>query len=137
MILPSPLHEAAPRPIWPTMSLRRIFSLLLLVSLVLAPLSMVGGSSAMAMGGPAMAAMSHADTALATPPCHDSTGDDEAPDTDQLSGNCCVMMCVAIPPIGGQLAAHVLPAQIRQFLPPARGPHGLEPEADPPPPRFS
>ena len=137
MILPSPLHEARHGPIWPAVSLRRIFSLLLLVSFVLAPLSMVGGSSAMAMAGHAMAGMSHPETAQATPPCHKSKGGDEAPDIDQPTVNCCVMMCVAIPPIGGQLAAHVLPDQIRQSLPLAPGPHGLEPEADPPPPRFS
>ena len=121
------------------MSFRRILSLLLLVGLVLAPLSMIGGSSAMAMGGKAMTGMSHEQIAADTPPCHDkkSQRDDNAPDTKQPPGNCCVMMCVAIPSVGGQLAAHLLPPQIRQPLPPASGPHGLEPEADPPPPRFS
>lgn len=118
-------------------SFRRILSLLLLVGLVLAPLSMMGAAPAMAMDGKAMAGMSH--EAASTPPCHGKRPQrgDHAPDTKQLPGNCCVMMCVAIPAVGGQLAAHMMPPQIRQALPPARGPHGLEPEADPPPPRFS
>lgn len=120
-------------------SLRRILSLLLLVSLALAPLSMIGGSAAMATGGQAMTGMSHEQDATGTPPCHGNQqqSDDDATDTKQLPGNCCVMMCVAIPAVGGQLAEQLLQAQIRQPLPPARGPHGLEPEAEPPPPRLS
>ena len=119
-------------------SFRRILSLLLLVGLVLAPLSMIGGHPAMAMGGKAMVGMGHEQTA-STPPCHGKQPQrgDHAPDTKQLPGNCCVMMCVAIPAVGGQLAAHMVPLEIRQALPPASAPRGLEPEADPPPPRFS
>ena len=121
------------------MSFRRILSLLLLVGLVLAPLSMMSGAPAMAMDGKAMAGMNHEQLGTATPPCHgkQSKPGDEAPDGKQAPMNCCVMMCVAIPAVGGQLAAHMVPLEIRQPLPPVSGPHGLEPEADPPPPRFS
>ena len=120
-------------------SFRRILSMLLLVGLVLAPLGMMGGSPAMAMSGHSMGAMSDEQAKIVTPPCHDkqSKNDEQAPDTGQLSGNCCVMMCVAIQALGGQLAAPALPPQVRQALPLARDPHGVAPEADPPPPRFS
>lgn len=120
-------------------SFRRILSLLLLVGLVLAPMSMMSGAPAMAMDGKAIAGMSHERLTTDTPPCHgkQSQSDDNSPDTKQAPTNCCVMMCAAIPAAGGQPTAHVLPLQVRQALPPARAPHGLEPEADPPPPRFS
>ena len=121
-------------------SLRRILSLLLLVGLVLAPLGMFGGSPAMAMSGHAMSAQSHDAQSVGAAPCHSKKrqqGDGKAPDSKQVPGNCCVMMCSAIPAMSGQLAEHLAPQQILQPLPPASRPHGLKPEADPPPPRFS
>jgi len=119
-------------------SFRRILSLLLLAALVLAPAGMMGGSAAMAMDGHAGAGMSH-DTATAANPCHadQSQPGDQAPDTKQVPGSCCVMMCVAIPAVGGELAVHMLPRKMSQPLPLASDPHGLAPEAEPPPPRFS
>ena len=118
-------------------SLGRILSLLLLVGLVLAPLGMIQ-APAMAMAGHAMTAPGH-DSEAAVAPCHSKRqkGDDQSSDSRQMPGNCCALMCTAIAAVGGQLAEHLPPRQILQPLPPASRPHGLDPEADPPPPRFS
>ena len=121
-------------------SLRHILSLLLLVGLVLAPLGMFGGSPAMAMSVAEISAQGHSSHAAAVAPCHSKKsveGNGQAPDSKQLPGNCCVMMCSAIQAVSGQLAEHLEPQQILQPLPPSSRPHGLKPEADPPPPRFS
>ena len=120
-------------------SIGRLFSLLVLVALVLGPLTMLGGSPAMAMDGHAMAAGGHHEMVKAATPCHDAgkQADEQKPDSRQMPDSCCVMMCAAIPAVGGELALHLVPQTKRQRLPRALGPHGLEPEADPPPPRFS
>ena len=120
-------------------SLRRLLSLLLFLALVLGPVAMLGGSPAMAMDGHAMAAGGNHEMVKAATPCHDAgrQGDEQAPDSRQMPNSCCVMMCAAIPAVGGELALHLIPPMVRQRIPRALGPHGLEPEADPPPPRFS
>ncbi|HEY5721681.1 MAG TPA: hypothetical protein VIT45_05115 [Allosphingosinicella sp.] len=121
------------------MSFRRLFSLVIAAALILAPATMMGGSPAMAMDGQDMAAMGDRHTASPPSPCHDdkSQADDQAPDSKRVPGSCCVMTCVAIPAVGGELAVHLPPQRMNQPVPPASRPHGLEPEADPPPPRFS
>jgi hypothetical protein len=120
-------------------SIRRLVSLLLVLALVLGPAAMLGGSPAMAMGGNAAAAGGHHEMAKAATPCHEagSQEDEQGPDSRQVPDSCCVMMCAAIPAVGGELPLQLLPPTARRRLPRALGPHGLEPEADPPPPRSS
>lgn len=113
-------------------SFRRIFSLLVLFALVLAPAAMLGGAPAMAMDHHQATATSDDGSSTSSHPCSDQ----QAP-SKKASHNCCVMGCVAIPAVGGELAVLTLPTSLRLALPKFWDPHGLAPEADPPPPRFS
>ena len=107
----------------------RILSLLVLVGLALAPLGM--GSPAMAAGGNVMAGMSHEAAPAAGHPCAGK----QKPAGKQMPDNCCALACSFIPAAAAALAAHSAPPSL--VLPDAlvRSPGGLEPEAEPPPPR--
>ncbi len=63
----------------------------------------------------------------------------EAPEPakQQAPDDCCLMTCVALPPTGGTpLAAAIAPAPLLSIALAADF-HGLDPEAETPPPRFS
>ena len=106
---------------------RRLLALLVLAGLVLAPLGMPGGSSAVAMSDHTMSAADGAD------PCagHQDPNDGQAPD------DCCVMACAAIAATGEELSFNAVGSGHHGPRPLARDPRGLAPEAEPPPPRRS
>jgi hypothetical protein len=113
-------------------SFRRILSLFLLIALVIAPASMLGGAPAMAADHHAAMGIAVTGAAPSAHPCADK----HAPAKKSFDG-CCVMTCVAIPAVGGMLPIHIMAPALIQPSPLAADPHGLNPEADPPPPRFS
>lgn len=131
----APSAAAAYRP---RVSFRLLLSLILLAALVLGPVSLLGASPAMAMNDLSEAAAGHLGVKSAAP-CHGSgqQQDEQGPDSGQMYDSCCVTMCSAIPETSRQLAGQVPPRQILQRRPADIGSHGLEPEADPPPPRFA
>jgi hypothetical protein len=113
-------------------SFRRILSLLVLLALVLSPAPMLAGSPAKAMDQHEAMVMSDDP---GTAPAHPCAG--EQVPANKAAHDCCVMSCVAIPAVGGELALHLPPTSLRLALPEFWDPHGLAPEAEPPPPRFS
>jgi len=59
------------------------------------------------------------------------------PAKQQAPDDCCLMSCVALPPTGGTpVAAAIAPAPLLSIALAADF-HGLDPEAETPPPRFS
>lgn len=117
----------------------RLLSLLALIALVIGPISMLGADPAGAMSDRAGAAATEESAAVETAhPCHqDRSSDDRQVPSDKAGGNCCVMSCVALPALEDGLA--VQPPQVSIPVPMSRmrDPHGLRPEAEPPPPRYS
>ena len=106
--------------------MRRLFPLLLALAMLLAPLTMLGGGAATAMPHDTMASMDHC------------AGMDE-PSQDRPGADIdCMMVCAAVPPpLAPRLDSHtVAPAALPHFAV-ATAPHGLDPEAETPPPRFS
>ena len=109
------------------MRLTRLFSLMILLALLLAPVSMLGSHAAMAMP--------HGSAVTAMNPCDMP---DTAPERDQNQAMIdCAIACSAIP------AAEALPGPKPGLAPflfkaaPLLFMHGTRPEADTPPPRFS
>jgi hypothetical protein len=114
------------------MSFRPFLSLLVLFALALAPAPMSAGSPALATGHQDEMATSHHSPAASEHPC----AGDQAP-SNGVAHDCCVMSCGAIPAVGGGLAPVLAPPSLRQPLSLGWDAHGLAPEADPPPPRYS
>ena len=113
------------------MNLRPLLSLLVLVGLVLAPAGLAAPAAAMARHQ-AMAMSHHDGAALADHPCAD-----KRKPADQKAHGCCLMTCLGITVLDGELALRTILAGMRQPIPRMRDPHGLTPEAEPPPPRLS
>ena len=114
-------------------TVRDFLSLLVMLGLVLAPAGMAAPASAMAMAGHGTMAMSH-DQAVA--PADHPCADKQKPAGGEAH-DCCVMTCLGISVLEGAFALQPMPAGMRQPIPRMRDPHGLTPEADPPPPRLS
>ena len=112
-------------------SVRNLLSLLVLLGLVLAPAGMAAPAAAMAMADHQK--MSHHDDAtLAGHPCAD-----KGMPADGKAHDCCVMTCLGLTVLVGELFLQPGHAGMRQPIPRMRDPRGLTPEAEPPPPRFS
>jgi hypothetical protein len=114
------------------MAVLRLIRILTLAALLLAPFGMVGEHATAAL--PAVAAAGHHMEDMAAGHCAD-TGE---PAKDRPSSSIdCMMACSALAGIESELAEHPLPAATPpQELAP-KTIHGLNPEADPPPPRFA
>ena len=112
------------------MRLRALIRLFVLVAMLIAPIGMVGSHAAMAAPHAPQAASSH---------CADMAGSHEQAPADKAPGKSidCMIACACVPSPGVRLADPPLavtgpePAMIVALA------GGLNPAADPPPPRFS
>lgn len=118
------------------MSPTRLLRLLTMIAVLFSSLSMMSGHAAMAMPAPSASTMDHMKATAPAGHCADMAADREpddqgAPDID------CMIACSAIPAADFEVETHPMAAG---FLEPVRlvsALHGLHPESDPPPPRFS
>ena len=116
----------------PGMAVLRLIRILTLATLLLAPFGMLGNHAAAAL--PTAAASGHHMEGMAAGHCPD-TGQ---PAKDRSSSSIdCMMACSALAGIEGELAEHPLPAAAPPEVIAPKAIHGLNPEADPPPPRFA
>lgn len=107
--------------------MKRLFRLLLVFAMLLAPLTMVGGGGAMAMNH---------DTGASMAMDHCAGMDQPSPDRPDVNIDC-MMTCAAVPPLVPSVEAQAMaPAPIPHSAP-ATARHGLDPEAETPPPRVS
>lgn len=117
------------------MSLTRLWRVLTILAMLLAPLSMVGGHAAMAMPSPAASGvMDHGQAGSQAGHCADMDQDQNGQTSPSID---CMIACSAIHSAEFAVASH--PA-VHSATPIAALPKlypGLHPESDPPPPRLS
>ena len=117
------------------MSLTRLWRVLTILAVLLAPLSMMGGHAAMAMPGPsASSVMDHGQAGSPAGHCADMDEDQTGQKSPSID---CMIACSAVPAAEFVVASHpavhsVMPVGRLASLHP-----GLHPESDPPPPRLS
>lgn len=116
----------------------RLLPFIAMLAMVFAPLSMVGGSAAVAQS-PMPASSTHHEQSAGDPAhCSEMSGESPNEDDSSRQGDCfsdCAVTCSAIPPLGTLFgdsamlpaAAHPLPLVDRM--------QGLNPESADPPPR--
>ena len=114
------------------MRLRALLRLFVLAALLLAPLGMVGSHAAMA------APHAAADQAVSGHCAEMGGSQDQAP-ADQAPGKSidCMIACACVPTPGVQLADPPLPVAAPESAMIVSLAGGLNPAADPPPPRLS
>lgn len=116
------------------MSLTRLWRILTIFALLVAPLGMLSGHAAMAMPGPAATAMEHEAMTSSGGHCADQ---DRQSGQQRGSSIDCMIACSALPSaafqVADQTATHT-PAPTPALASSLRGRH---PESDPPPPRLS
>ena len=113
------------------MKLRHLVRLLTLLALLLAPAGMLGSHMAMAAPQPAAAAAS-GHCADAGGMSHEAPGGEEPkPSID------CFIACSCVPALGAHLPERVSFADLPASGAPNNMGSGLNPQADPPPPRIS
>lgn len=118
------------------MSLTRLLRFLTMIAILFSPLSMASGHAAMAMPAPSASAMEHKQAATPAGHCADMNTDRDTGDQSRVDIDC-MIACSAIPAADFEVETHAMAAA---FLEPGRlvsALHGLHPESDPPPPRFS
>ncbi|HEV2745988.1 MAG TPA: hypothetical protein VGW34_01655 [Allosphingosinicella sp.] len=108
------------------MIFRAAIAFCIALALLLVPAGMTGGGTAMAAGHDmaAAAAMEHC-------------ADEQMPPQDEAPDTCCVVTCVAIAAIGGEMGLIGVVPTAKPWSPLAVRPDGLDPAADTPPPRVS
>jgi hypothetical protein len=126
------------QPYAPAMAPRRLFRLLAMLALLLAPLGMRSGDSAMAMPVAADAAMDLEQASSPSAHCAEMASESRDDDGGSSSGDCltdCAVACSAIPALGSALAERPMAPAIAQPLLRAGRVRGLHPESADPPPR--
>lgn len=108
-------------------SLRQVFSLMLMLAVLLAPLGMSGSATAKVTSHEAA-------TALIVDHC--AGMDRPAKEQPQHKGDC-VAMCSAIPVDRTEVPGELIGKASHQYLPTTADPPGNDPEATTPPPRRS
>jgi hypothetical protein len=117
----------------PGMAALRLLRILTLAALLLAPFGMLGNHASAARTTMAVPSGHHV-AAMSAEHCAD-TGQ---PAKDRPSSSIdCMMACSAIAGIESELAEHPLPAAAPPEAMAPKAIHGLNPEADPPPPRLA
>ena len=111
------------------MRLRALLRLFVLAALLLAPLGMVGSHAAMAAPRASETASGH---------CADMAGSHDQAPADQAPGKSidCMIACACVPSPGVQLADPPLPVAAPEPAMIVSLAGGLNPAADPPPPRL-
>lgn len=119
------------------MLIARLVRMLALLAMLIAPFGMMGSHAAAAAAPPAPMPASHGDAhaAPAAPDHCAPAGGDEGDRTQQSID--CTIFCAAMAAPGAEVAQRAAFAAIAlgNRLEPIR--HGLNPESEPPPPRFS
>jgi hypothetical protein len=117
------------------MSLTRLWRVLTILAVLLAPLSMMGGHAAMAMPSPTTSSvMDHGQGGSPAGHCADMDQDQKGQTSPSIA---CMIACSIIPTADFMMGSHpaqqngVQIASLRSLLP------GLHPGFDPPPPRLS
>ena len=117
------------------MLLARLWRVLTILAVLLAPLGMMGGHAAMAMPAPAATSvMDHGQAGSPAGHCADMDQDQTGQTSPSID---CMIACSAVPAaefvVASQPAAHGVMqiGALAGLLP------GLHPESDPPPPRLS
>ena len=120
------------------MSWTAIVRFLTMISLVLAPVIMLGGTAGAA--SPMALATGHHDEQMSAAHCAEMTADSEDDSTGFPQGDCltdCAMTCAAVAPLASaDLDAPALPYMAR-FAPLVSAMHGVSAESADPPPRVS
>jgi hypothetical protein len=124
---------------WTQMLATRLLRFLIALAMLLAPISMMGTHAAMAMPSPAPAAMADHGTAEATAGhCAEMPAPGEqAPDQAPAKSIDCMIACSCVPPAIGDIAEPAALPALAQRPALALPLHGLNPKAEPRPPRFS
>lgn len=117
------------------MPLTRLLRFLTLIAVIFAPISMSGGHAAMAMPAPS-AAMAEQMPAAPAGHCADMGGEQDksgpsAPNID------CMIACSAMPAADFEVEVHPVVAAFIEPRALTNALNGLNPESDPPPPRFA
>lgn len=118
------------------MPLKQLVRLLTLFALLLAPLGMLGGASA-------MAAAPSADASAGSGHCAEMAAThDQAPDkrTPAKSLEClmdCMVLCSGMPSVSVQLVEQMPPEPMAMLAARSAPVRGLTPQAEPRPPQFS
>ena len=121
------------RGYWPGMVAMRLLRFLTLIALLVAPVGMMSGHAAMAMS---RATIDGHHMAATTAPDH-CAGMDQPSKKSSDGSIDCTISCSALPTADPQIAAHPLAAASVPHVLLSESVHGLQPEADPPPPRFA
>ena len=117
------------------MSLPRLWRILTIFALLLAPLSMVGGHAGMAMPAPAATSvMDHGQAGSPAGHCADMDQDQSGQTSPSID---CMIACSAVPAAEFVVASHPAVHGVMQTGALAGLHPGLHPESDPPPPRLS
>lgn len=117
------------------MPVRRLLQFFLLIALVVAPICTMGGGTAMAMPGGLNIGEHHAMTADAGH-CADMSGSQD--DEDDRQGDIdCLMVCTGMIAPTAAVAQSQAVASVPRNLAVASAAPGLNPGAEPPPPRLS
>jgi hypothetical protein len=104
----------------------RLIRLAIMLAVLLAPLAMIGGA-------PARAAAHHA----AAPQTADHCAGMQKNSKEQpAQSRDCMVACAAIIAMSSEIDAHLPAPAVAQAIAPATSGHGLEPEAETPPPRL-
>ncbi len=113
------------------MRLRAFLRLFVLAAMLIAPIGMVGGHAAMAAP--------QAPQASASGHCADMAGSHQQAPADKVPGKSidCMIACACVPSPGVQLADPPLPVAAPEPAMIVALADGLNPAADPPPPRLS
>lgn len=118
----------------PAVLLRFLTLLALLLALLLAPLTMIGGHVAMAAPAPAPAATHHMDMAMAPDHCAGMNPESKA---RPGAGIDCTIACAALPAIGDTFPIPLAFPAVAEPAQRSADRNGIVPEAATPPPRFS
>lgn len=117
------------------MSLTRLWRVLTILAVLLAPLSMMGGHAAMAMPSPAASSvMDHGQAGSPAGHCAEMDQDKTGQTSPSID---CMIACSAVPAAEFVFASHPAVHGVMQIAALASLLPGLHPESEPPPPRLS
>lgn len=116
----------------------RLLPFLAMFAIVFAPLSMLGGSAAMAQSPMPASSSHHEQSAGDSAHCAEMNGENQNDDDSSRQGDCladCAVTCSAIPSLGNVFADSAMLPAVAHPLPLVDRMQGLNPESADPPPR--
>jgi hypothetical protein len=115
----------------------RLLRFLTILAVLLAPVGMMGGAPAQAMGHHASAGILDGAAMTGMDDCAGMQKADGKPHRQPSQKHDCMMACAAIPAFASELPAKPLAPIAAEPVPLSTFDHGLTPEAATPPPRFA